>query len=70
MSTVLSRPQLRYEVSAGLITVLPVALGGLHRQIGITTRSGAELPPGALALLADIRRFSPRGAQTLPGSTR
>jgi len=70
MLTVLSRPQLRYEVEAGLITVLPVALGGLHRQIGITTRSGAELPPGALALLADIRRFSPRGAQTLPGSTR
>jgi LysR family transcriptional regulator of gallate degradation len=59
MLTVLSTHQLRYEVQAGDIRVLPVSLEGLQRHIGITTRSGARLPAGALELLDEIRRVSP-----------
>ncbi len=55
MLTVLSLHQLRYEVEAGHLCVLPCAMDGLRRQIGLTTRAGARLPPGTLALLAEIR---------------
>ncbi|HEY8356209.1 MAG TPA: LysR family transcriptional regulator [Ramlibacter sp.] len=60
MLTVLSTSQMRYEVNAGDLCVLPVSLEGLNRQIGITTRSGALLPAGVHAMLAEIRRASPR----------
>ena len=56
MLTVLSTHQVRYELDAGQVRVLPVDLKGLHREIGITTRRGAQLPAGALALLDEIRR--------------
>jgi LysR family transcriptional regulator of gallate degradation len=56
MLTVLSTHQFRYELDAGQVRVLPVDLKGLHREIGITTRRGAQLPAGALALLEEIRR--------------
>ncbi|NML43283.1 LysR family transcriptional regulator [Ramlibacter sp. G-1-2-2] len=55
MVTVLSTHQLRYELEAGQVRVLPIALDGLRREIGITTRRGAQLPPGAEALLGEIR---------------
>lgn len=68
--TVLSTPQLRYEVEAGLVKVLPLPLPGLQRHIGITTRAGTQLPPGAQALLAGIRHFSPQHHPKPHGSVR
>ncbi len=58
MLTVLSTHQLRYEVDAGHLRVLPFPMDGLRRQIGLSTRAGARLPPGTLALMEEIRRFS------------
>jgi LysR family transcriptional regulator of gallate degradation len=56
MVTVLSMRQLHYELEAGQLRPLAVDLTGLRRQIGVTTRKGAELPPGVNALLAEVRR--------------
>jgi LysR family transcriptional regulator of gallate degradation len=58
MLTALYPPQLAYELQAGSLVVLPFALRGTRRQIGITTRTGAQLAPGALALIEEIRRRS------------
>ncbi|MDX3905135.1 MAG: LysR family transcriptional regulator [Pigmentiphaga sp.] len=55
MLTVLSTHQLQYEVEAGQLCMLPVSLDGLQRRIGITTRSGAQLPDSVRALLDEIR---------------
>lgn len=58
MLTVLSTHQLQYEIGAGDVCVLPVDLRGLTREIGLTLRREARLPPGALALLDAIRTQS------------
>ena len=55
MLTVLSTHQLQYEVEAGQLRMLPVSLDGLQRRIGITTRTGAQLPDSVRALLDEIR---------------
>ena len=54
----LSEHQMRYEVDTGSLVVLPLPMKGLQRQVGITTRAGAHLPPGAKALLDEVRRLS------------
>jgi len=36
---------------------LALPMKGLQRQIGITTRAGAQLPPGAKAVLDEVRRL-------------
>lgn len=54
----LSEHQMRYEVDTGSLIVLPLPMKGLQRQIGITTRTGAQLPPGAKAVLNEVRRLS------------
>jgi LysR family transcriptional regulator of gallate degradation len=60
MLTALSAHQLRYEIEDGSLVVLPFAMAGMKREIGITTRAGAHLSSGAAALLDEIRRV---GAQ-------
>jgi LysR family transcriptional regulator of gallate degradation len=54
----LSEHQMRYEVDTGSLVVLPLPMKGLQREIGITTRTGAQLPPGAKAVLDEVRRLS------------
>lgn len=54
----LSEHQLHYEIKAGTLVVLPFAMAGMQREIGITTRTGAHLSPGASVLLEEIRRIS------------
>lgn len=58
MLTTLSAQQLYYEIDAGNLTVLPFVMEGMQRKIGVTTRSGARLSPGAVALLAEVRKLS------------
>ncbi|MES2262414.1 MAG: LysR family transcriptional regulator [Pseudomonadota bacterium] len=60
MLTVLSAHQLHHEITTGQLTVLPFEMRGLERSIGVTTRNGAHLSPGARALLAEIDRISLR----------
>ncbi|RZA27945.1 MAG: LysR family transcriptional regulator [Proteobacteria bacterium] len=55
MITVLSSHQLRYELEAGQVRLLPVDMSGLQREIGITTRRHANLPASVQALLSEIR---------------
>ena len=57
----LSEHQLHYEIKAGSLVVLPFAMAGMQREIGITTRTGAHLSPGASVLLEEIRRISATG---------
>lgn len=57
MLTVLSAHQLHYEIAAGLLVVLPLAMPGMARQIGITMREGAHLAPGARLLMEEIRQL-------------
>ncbi len=59
MLTVLSTHQMRYEVEAGQLRMLPLPMEGLQRHIGVTTRAGAHLSAAALALLAEIRHAAP-----------
>lgn len=54
----LSEHQLHYEIEAGSLVVLPFAMPGMQREIGITTRTGAHFPPGVSVLLEEIRRIS------------
>lgn len=54
MITVLSAHQLHYEIATGQLTVLRFPMHGFERHIGVTTRSGAHLSPGATALLAEL----------------
>lgn len=57
MLTVLSAHQLHHEVRTGQLVVLPFEMPGMERNIGVTTRRGAHLSPGARALLAEIDRI-------------
>lgn len=54
MLTVVSAHQLHYEVATAQLAVLPFDMPGLERSIGIMTRKGALLAPGARALLDEI----------------
>lgn len=58
MLTVLSAHQLYHEVRTGQLMVLPFEMQGLERSIGVTTRKGAHLSPGALALLGELDRLA------------
>ncbi len=58
MLTVLSAHQLHHEVRTGQLVVLPFAMHGMERSIGVTTRKNAHLSPGAHALLAEIEAVS------------
>lgn len=58
MLTVLSAHQLYHEVSTGQLVVLPFEMQGMERRIGVMTRRGAHLSPGAQALLDEIERVA------------
>ena len=58
MLTALSLHQLYHEIRAGQVIELPFALRGMERAIGITTRRGAHLSPGASALIEELQRLS------------
>jgi LysR family transcriptional regulator of gallate degradation len=58
MLTVLSAHQLHYEIETGQLAVLPFAMPGMERQIGVTTRAGAHLSPGAKALLVELKEVA------------
>jgi LysR family transcriptional regulator of gallate degradation len=58
MLTVLSAHQLHHEVATSQLVVLPFEMAGMERRIGVTTRRGAHLSPGAGALLAEIDAVS------------
>ena len=60
MLTVLSAHQLHHEVETAQLAVLPFEMPGLARPIGIMTRKGAHLAPGARALLDEIEAISAR----------
>jgi LysR family transcriptional regulator of gallate degradation len=60
MLTVLSAHHLHHEVATSQLVVLPLALPGMERTIGVSTRKGAHLSPGASALLAEIDDISAR----------
>jgi LysR family transcriptional regulator of gallate degradation len=60
MLTVLSAHQLQYEIDTGQLTVLRYDMAGLERRIGLITRRGAHLSPGANALLGEIDAASAR----------
>jgi LysR family transcriptional regulator of gallate degradation len=55
MLTVLSAHQLHYEIETGQLAVLRFPMQGMARQIGVTSRAGAHLSPGANALLDELR---------------
>lgn len=55
MLTAISPNQLHFELKAGSLVELPVQLGNTIREIGITQRDGAQLSPGAEAVLSSIR---------------
>ncbi|QBE63260.1 LysR family transcriptional regulator [Pseudoduganella lutea] len=63
MLTVLSAHQLHHEIATGQLAVLPYDMAGLERRIGLITRRGAHLSPGANALLAEIDTASARWRQ-------
>jgi len=65
MLTVLSAHQLHYEVATSQLAVLPFDMPGLERSIGIMTRKGAHLAPGARVLLDEMETISARWANTL-----
>jgi LysR family transcriptional regulator of gallate degradation len=54
MLTVLSARQLHHEVRTSQLVVLPLEMPGMERPIGVTTRRGAHLSPGARVLLEEI----------------
>ncbi|MGT2459905.1 LysR family transcriptional regulator [Cupriavidus basilensis] len=58
MITALSAHQLHYEIEQGSLCVLDLPIPGASRPIGITTRAGARVSPGADALLAELRACS------------
>ena len=58
MVTALSAHQLRHEIDAGWLRELGLPLPDTARSIGITTRVGARLSPGADALIAALRHAS------------
>jgi LysR family transcriptional regulator of gallate degradation len=70
MLTVLSAHQLHYEVATSQLAVLPFDMPGLERSIGIMTRKGAHLAPGARVLLDEMETISARWATTLAPTPR
>ena len=60
MLTVLSAHQLHHEIATQQLAVLPYDMAGLERRIGLITRRGAHLSPGASALLGEIDTVSAR----------
>jgi LysR family transcriptional regulator of gallate degradation len=68
MLTALSVHQLHYEFQAGGLTTLDFPLEGMQREIGVTTRTGAQLSPGADVLLEEISRLAV--SMTAENSTR
>ncbi|MFS2003427.1 LysR family transcriptional regulator [Duganella sp. CT11-25] len=56
--------QLHYEIASGLLVVLPLAMPGAERQIGVTTREGAHPTAGTRLLLEQIRAALMPGAST------
>ncbi len=58
--TAISPRQLSYELEAGLLHVLPLALPDTRRVIGITRRSDSLVWPGARLLMEEIARHCPR----------
>jgi LysR family transcriptional regulator of gallate degradation len=58
MLTALSAHQLHYEFEAGALAALDFPLDGMQRQIGVTTRTGAQLSPGARELLDEVARVA------------
>ena len=58
MATAISAQQLHYEIAAGVLKVLDIELPNATRMIGITQRAESHPSPGALALMAAIRRIS------------
>jgi LysR family transcriptional regulator of gallate degradation len=57
MLTALSLHQLYHEIRNGQLVELRFALRGMERAIGVTTRRGAHLSPGASALIEELRRL-------------
>ncbi len=55
MLTALSLHQLYHEIHARQLVELRFALPGMERQIGITTRRGAHLSPGARVLIDELQ---------------
>ncbi|MBF0325914.1 LysR family transcriptional regulator [Magnetospirillum moscoviense] len=55
MLTAMSPRQLQVEIESGVLVELQVPLGQTTRQIGLTLRDGALLPPIAQAILDGIR---------------
>ena len=51
----LSPLQVRSEIVAGQLTVLPITLQGTQRRIGLTLRADASPSPGMKALLQELR---------------
>jgi LysR family transcriptional regulator of gallate degradation len=51
---VLSAHQLHHEVATAQLAVLPFDMPGLERSIGVMTRKGSHLAPGARALLDEM----------------
>lgn len=60
MLAAISPEHLHYELATGELVVLPCALGGTRRAIGVTERQGALPSPGARALLGEIRALVAR----------
>jgi LysR family transcriptional regulator of gallate degradation len=60
MLTVLSAHQLHHEVATSQLVVLPFHMPGLERSIGVMTRKGTHLAPGARALLDEMEAVSAR----------
>ena len=55
MLTAISAHQLHYEIRDGSLAILPFALDGTRRDIGISQRQGAMASPGAAALMSELR---------------
>ncbi len=55
----ISLRQLSYDLSAGLLTLLPIPLHDTRRVIGITRRSESVASPGAKLLMEEIARRRP-----------
>jgi LysR family transcriptional regulator of gallate degradation len=62
MLTAISAHQLRYEIRDASLVVLPFHLDDTRRDIGITQRQGAFPPPGAKALMDELRAATSRPA--------
>jgi LysR family transcriptional regulator of gallate degradation len=57
MLTALSLHQLYHEIRSGQLVELQFALRSMERAIGVTTRRGAHLSPGASALIEELQRL-------------